>query len=382
MNDSPPVRTSPALRLLPPSPVTGGRWIARDVLERRGYRLTREAAAALVAAFLPAPAGELARRLAGTPGSPYDRDRWEALIATLRDRGLLVDEAVLAGDPRYAWLTDLQRRWSQAGWREAAEYHVATFDYPCVDYADATGWQLDRERMRRYHAAEPDEDRYKLDYVGHEGVPLPAVEEVEKTATAREVWREGAVPPTPLDGSALKTLLSLTFGATGQRETQTVPTPLLLRTSPSGGARHPTEGYVVVRAVDGVARGWYHVTMRPFSLRRVNDLAGDDHDLLDRVFPDTRRRAPFPPRAIVVLTSVFERNMYRYREPRTFRTVHMDAGHLAGTLALAARSIGVRSVASWDDDACGIERALGCHGMREGYMLTVALGDGAARTRE
>ncbi len=53
--------------------------------------------------------------------------------------------------------------------------------------------------------------------------------------------------------------------------------------------------------------------------------------------------APFTPQALIVVTAVFARNMYRYREPRTFRTVFMDVGHLLGTFEMVASALGVRS---------------------------------------
>ena len=71
--------------------------------------------------------------------------------------------------------------------------------------------------------------------------------------------------------------------------------------------------------------------------------------------------------------------MYRYREPRTFRTVHMDAGHIAATIRLTARSMGLVGGILVCDNATEIEAALGLDGMSEGYMLTVALADGTAR---
>ena len=192
---------------------------------------------------------------------------------------------------------------------------------------------------------------------------------------ARIIPWEDAVGPEVLDSGKLTVILSLTFGSTGARRPRTDAAPLLRRSSPSGGGRHPSEGYVLVLDVPGIAPGWYHVTMRPFSLRRLADPPAAD---LMATFGESAARFPFPIRAIVVLTSVFERNMYRYREPRTFRTVHMDAGHLAATMRMAARAAGVTARIYYNDDADRVERSLGLDGMREGYMLTIVLADGVA----
>jgi hypothetical protein len=134
---------------------------------------------------------------------------------------------------------------------------------------------------------------------------------------------------------------------------------------------------VFAYTVDGLPPGRYHVTMAPFSLRWLDDGTGTAPD--PDLFPDTTERSPFPPRAIVVLTSVFDRNMYRYREPRTFRTVHMDVGHLAGTIAVLAKAEGVRAGFFMSDDAERIEQALELDGMDEGYLMSIALADGSLR---
>jgi SagB-type dehydrogenase family enzyme len=192
------------------------------------------------------------------------------------------------------------------------------------------------------------------------------------------VW---TTPPAAgtIDFDALTDLISLGFGATGFLAPVTDAAPLLRRTSPSGGARHPSEGYVIVLDVPGVEPGWYHVTMQPFSLRRLVGRPKDPVEL-HQLFPQTFERFPLEVRCLIVVTSRFERNMYRYREPRTFRTVHMDAGHIAGTIKIAARARGLAAGISPSDRARAIESAIGIDGMVEGYMLTVALADGLRRS--
>jgi len=366
---------NPAVRLTPPSDVTGERWIADDLVGRRRYRLSAEAAAVLVAACRPQEREQLVQRLAAIGGTRSE-DGWASLVDDLQGRSLIIDASVAAEDPEISWLTRIRRSWGRFGWHEAAEYHVATFDYPCVDYAQAGAMRADRDRMRRYQSAEPDTDRFKLDYLDRPETPLPEPNDEFPTGTARAVWGDG-VEATHADADGLKAILSLTFGTTGMAYPVTDAAPLLLRSSPSGGARHPSEGYVVVRDLAGVEAGWYHVTMRPFGLRRLDGMPIDDAALRP-LFPEAMGRCPFDPRVLIVITSVFERNMYRYREPRTFRTVHMDAGHLAATACIAARSLGLCWAMFPCDDGRAIEDVLGIDGMREGYMVTVAVSDGAA----
>lgn len=372
------VRLNPAVRIIPPSEVSGEAWVAENIIERKRYKISRRAAAALVAANRPQAPQELVKRLADLCHDDVPIDQWESLVTSLRGRGLIVDAGSVATDPRLTWLVDLRRDWSRFGWHEAAEYHTLSYDYPCIDYSEAAAFLTDQARMRGYQSQEPDTDRFKLDYLDRPATPLPEPAEHLPTASAEAVWADG-VPARAVDAGAVSTVISLTFGEIGRLVPRTDSAPLLRRSSPSGGGRNPSEGYVLVRDVPELAPGWYHVTMRPFGLRRLDAPASDD--MFRELFPETAERFPFPARALVVITSVFERNMYRYREPRTFRTVHMDAGHLAGTARLAARSLGLIAGIYYCDRADRIESAIGIDGMQEGYMLTVALADGREDVR-
>lgn len=371
------VRLNPAVRIIPPSAVTGSRWTVENILEKRRYTLSRRAIAALVASCRPQEPHALAKRMMEIAGDADQPDaHWDQVIESLRGHGLIITTSLLDSDPDLAWLVRLRKNWSRFGWHEAVEYHTLTFDYPCLDYSVGATILADQGRMRGYQATEADEDRYKLDYCGYAGIHLPEPSANIPAATARAMW-QAEPAPSSVDAEALSTVVSLAFGATGTIVPRTRSAPLLRRSSPSGGARHPSEGYVIVRDVAGLERGWYHVTMRPFSLQKVGDHPIDD-EALQRLFPQSVERFPNPIKALIVVTSVFERNMYRYREPRTFRTVHMDAGHIAGTIRLSARSLGLAAGISYGDDAGQIESLLDIDGMHEGYMLTVALADGTS----
>ncbi|WP_449060975.1 SagB/ThcOx family dehydrogenase [Planomonospora algeriensis] len=352
----------------------GRHWLAENLIERRRYKLTRPVAAALVAACRPRSPQDLARQLAKSTADPRETDYWERVVDSLLRHDLIVEESSLQDDPDLMWLLDIRRRWSRFGWHEAVEYHALSFDYPCVDYSEAIAITTDQSRMRGYQAQEPDTDRVKLDYLDRPETPLAPPSADMPSGTAQAVW-DGSQAPARFDSEALAQITAMAFGATGTLTPRTDSAPLLRRSSPSGGGRHPSEGYLIVRDVPGVERGWHHVTMRPFGLRRIEEIAFDD-GTLHELFPETIERFPFEVKALYVVTSVFERNMYRYREPRTFRTVHMDAGHVAGALRLSARSLGLTAGIYYCDFAVGIERALGLDGMREGYMLTVAIADG------
>ncbi|MDI6104840.1 SagB/ThcOx family dehydrogenase [Actinoplanes sp. NEAU-A12] len=366
------IRLNPAVRIHPPSPVTGERWLAEDILARTRFTVSPAAAAALVASVRPQGADELAGTLAAAAGDERPLADWQRLIAGLLGRGLLRDAADT--DEELDWLVDVRRRWSRYGWHESVEYHTLAFDYPCVDYATGAGFLADRDRMRQYRADEPETERFKLDYADHPAVDLPDIDDDLIPATARDYWA-GEIKPVPIDLDGVRRVIAAAFGITGWIVRRSGAPPALRRSSPSGGGRHPSEGYLIAHDVPGLEPGWYHVTMQPFGLRRVGDLPVDDQSL-SRLFPNAAGRFPVRARALLVVTSVFERNMFRYREPRTYRTVHMDAGHIAKSFLTAAGAAGLSSAIFYCDAGTEIERLLGLDGLTEGYMLTVALGDG------
>lgn len=369
------LQTSPAVTLMPPTEVTRYAWCADHILNRNRYRLSSLSAALLVLACKPRPAGQLRDAVAersGCGGADFAVAADDA-ISKLREPRLLVTEREMREDARLRWLMRLRSEWRDKGWVEAAEYHALTFDYPCLDYLTGQGWLADRARMRSYYGSEPDTFRAKADYADRPLTPLPAPAADMLPLTARDLWT-GASAARPLDRGALVTITSLAFGLTGQIKPPPPSAPIFLKASPSGGSRHPTEGYLVVRDVPGMTPGWYHISLLPsFGLRQLG-LAPTGDGQAAWLFPSTVARAGLGFRAAIVITSCFDRNMYRYREPRTFRTVHMDAGHVAATVCLSARSLGVSSVITTADAGPRIEEHIGLDPMREGYMLTVALG--------
>jgi SagB-type dehydrogenase family enzyme len=367
------IRTNPAARLNPPSKLTGESWLAENILERRRFKISPHAAAAMVAACEPQCPDEIVKRLAGRCDKP--QGYWANLVEGLRDKHLIVTSTAVQEDAGLVWLARLCQEWAQRGWREAAEYHCLCFDYPCIDYNTGTGILIDRSRMIDYQSREADNDRFKLEYLGRPELPLPAPAEDMLPVGARDLWAGDHESHGTVDSENLAKILSLAFAEIGRLMPRTNSAELFRRTSPSGGGRNPSEGYVVAGGVRGIATGWYHVTMRPFGLRRLDGQPTDD-DSLRRIFRESVGRATRPVRALIVITSCFERNMYRYREPRTFRTVYMDAGHIAGCISIAAKALGLTAWTCLFDDAQTVEAALGIEGMQEGYMLTVAITDG------
>lgn len=106
-----------------------------------------------------------------------------------------------------------------------------------------------------------------------------------------------------------------------------------LRSNPSSGNLHPTEGYVIVPEVHGLdlKPGLYHYAPKEHGLELRAEFSAE---LLARLL------APFPPGAFLFgLTSVHWREAWKYGE-RAFRYCNHDVGHAIGTARIAAATLG------------------------------------------
>lgn len=302
--------TPPTTRLLREA----GEWYVRDLARRTSWRID-SATAATAAAFMQArEPSDVERELSSTDANAEISRR----IAALTRIGLLTSPS----DDVYSL-----NEWARQGWAEAHDYVEATWNYPFVDYS-AGGQAIDRARMRQYAVAEPDEIR-TLPMKGTGAVRLPDLE------------RSLAELDNPSELSLCQRLLAIAAVAALPIETKRSRTPgadYIHRTSPSGGSRHPSEIYLLALDVPSLNRGVYHVATAEAMLGFMGDLP-DDRQLKSDLHGAFRLSAR--PRAIFVVTTHFKRNMYRYREPRTLRTVYYDAGHLGGLVEALADDNGL-----------------------------------------
>jgi SagB-type dehydrogenase family enzyme len=155
-----------------------------------------------------------------------------------------------------------------------------------------------------------------------------------------------AYSPEPLALGELSALLWAAGGITARQD------GFAFRTAPSAGGLYPIEHYVVANSVAGLERGLYHYDVLGRALERLT--AGDlrlpiAHAALDqRIAADAQ--------AVFVWTAVLERSRWKYGE-RFARYVLLDAGHIAGNVALAATALGLGScqiAAFFDDEAANL----------------------------
>ncbi|MFY9314025.1 MAG: SagB family peptide dehydrogenase [Burkholderiales bacterium] len=187
----------------------------------------------------------------------------------------------------------------------------------------ALDWANQPDPFRRYAGA----PLVHLPRLGPEEGPLsPAYEHLHRPA---------AVPGAPLTLRTLSRLFEYALALSAWK--QAAGTRWALRINPSSGNLHPTEGYLLIGALPGLAEspGLYHYAPREHALERRADCPADWFARLTREFPAQA--------FLVGLSSVHWREAWKYGE-RAFRYCQHDAGHAIGTLRIAAATLGWSAV--------------------------------------
>jgi SagB-type dehydrogenase family enzyme len=193
------------------------------------------------------------------------------------------------------------------------------------------GWALDWENQpnpfRRYDGA-PRLELPAARTLPPELLPLRATGEVLCALGGPE-------PADGWRGNSTATLSSLLWHALAVSAWKQVPgtdVRYSLRVNPSSGNLHPTDAHVLTTDLPGVPDAAFHYDARHHALERRRE--GPAAEALAAACG----LAAGGRGALVVLTSVFWREAWKYRE-RAYRYCLHDAGHAAGCLAAAARAL-------------------------------------------
>ena len=288
--------------------------------------------------------------------SPYPARSLRALVSLLADRTLL--EPVRSGkrgrDPLDGW-----EEWMPAG----AFFHFATKN---VHYGQADVMRRELVRKARREPPPPATKRYPE----APRTPLPAAKDESALARVlreRRTWRRFD-PAKPLALEDVATLLGLTWGV--QRWARTDLGKAALKTSPSGGARHPIEAYVLARRVRGLSPGWYHYDAGAHTLELVRAHRRPRSPLV--YLPGQIGYATAP--AIFLMSAVFARTRWAYSNARAYRVVLIDAGHLGQTFCLVATALGMAPFCSAALADARVEHDLGLDGINESAIYVCGAG--------
>ena len=291
-------------------------------------------------------------------------------------------------------------RFRAQGWHPAsAVAHIAT-RWEGVDGPKGMAEQdLDsNEGLLRKHGAPPPHAMPSAD--PQADVLLPRVDRdafdglLDTRATCRNYDTEAAVPL-----ATFSQLMARVFGARGIGH----PAPgfdVYKRTSPSGGSLHPTDCFLIVQRVDGIAPGLYRYRIDTHALEPVAPLvappqpgdAGTEPlgDAAPRAWNSDELRA-FARIAVAgqdffadapvlcVLAPRFRRNFWKYRNhAKAYRVCVLDAGHLSQTLQLCATQAGLGPFVTGAINEVDLERAFGMAACEQSPLAVCGFGKRAA----
>ncbi len=162
-------------------------------------------------------------------------------------------------------------------------------------------------------------------------LPILGPDEAPLSPLYEDLYSPGSVPSAALTLRSLSRLLQYALAISAWKQAGT--TRWALRCNPSSGNLHPTEGYLLIDALPGLADapGLYHYAAREHGLERRADCSATLFTALMRVLPAQA--------FLVGLSSIHWREAWKYGE-RAFRYCQHDAGHAIGTLRIAAATLG------------------------------------------
>lgn len=257
---------------------------------------------------------------------------------------------------------ELAKVWGE--WLPQGSFHFATKDANYVRPQQAA-------RLYSRYLTQSRQPPLLKTYSRVQRVQLPGEQKMEgefwRVLMARRTQRDYAGRDISL--RTLSTLLYCTWGVTGRIDAPPFG-KLFLKTSPSGGALHPGEVYVLALRVKGLGQGLYHYDGLHHRLERLKNLRARrkaseytaDQDFLEDAS------------ALFLMTAVFPRTQWKYRFARAYRVVLLETGHLCQTFCLVATWLGLAPFCTAALRDTLIEKDLGLDGIRESILYVAGVG--------
>jgi SagB-type dehydrogenase family enzyme len=206
---------------------------------------------------------------------------------------------------------------------EVIRYHEET-KHHFFRYARALGyldWDNQPNPFRRYQGA----PLIRL--------PILEADEAPLSDSYNALYHHGSIATAPVSVPSISRFFEYALSITAWK--QAGDAKWALRSNPSSGNLHPTEGYLLIGAVPGLAPvpALYHYAAKEHALEQRVSFSTDGFARLTKDFPSGA--------FLVGLSSIHWREAWKYGE-RAFRYCQHDVGHVIGSLRIAAASLGWR----------------------------------------
>jgi SagB-type dehydrogenase family enzyme len=165
-----------------------------------------------------------------------------------------------------------------------------------------------------------------------------------------QLYVADSVVPAPLSVDSISVFLRYAFSLTAWKQFE--GTTWSLRSNPSSGNLHPTEGYVLLPSLDVIhdRPGVYHYASKAHALELRADFDSSVWAASTAAFPEGS--------FLVGLSSILWREAWKYGE-RAFRYCQHDVGHALGTIRFAAAALGWKLLLLDRVGSAGISQLLG-----------------------
>jgi SagB-type dehydrogenase family enzyme len=228
--------------------------------------------------------------------------------------------------------------WCSMGWGVASLFHEATIGADFLK-GDADGMRTQIRGLEIIHGegdGPPMKKSYNslpiIDLPKHIDRPGPDFFAVLKQRRTCRSFR----PPKVMTIGTFSTLVHYAAGI--QKTVRSPLGPQALKTSPSGGARHPIELYPQIFRVSGLAEGSYYYDPLQHRLVHLGPTSASS------IFAMGQNQSGCAEMNVAfILTIRFSRNLWKYRYAKSYAFSLLDLGHLSQTLILTATALGFRT---------------------------------------
>jgi SagB-type dehydrogenase family enzyme len=184
-------------------------------------------------------------------------------------------------------------------------------------------------------------------------LPLLSPNDVPRSPTYDSLY-ERSVAPVPISIASVSRFFELSLGITAWK--QAGKSKRALRSNPSSGNLHPTEGYVILPEIESWQSGLYHYAPREHGLEHRAEIPEAIVRELLQSFP----RNSF----LLGFTSIHWREAWKYGE-RAFRYCNHDVGHALASARIAAASLGWKVVILDGMDQGSVGQLLGTNRVQD-----------------
>lgn len=289
----------------------------------------------------------------------------ESALENLVAHSLLLRESTREADEDAAF----ERAWG-AWSHSAAWFHFSTKDVSYSALGSATEIKI-REFLenspepRAFKDMTEQRPSYHLAVAGDSADPFYSILRARRT--------QRRFSSLPISYSDLAKLLIYTWGIVGYQQPALLQ-PLPLKTSPSGGGRHPGEVYVMALKVEGVEPGIYYYSPVDNSLYLV--ASGATPEQAARLCGNQEWVSGAA--ALFFMTAVTARSLWKYPHPRMYRILLAEIGHFCQTFCLTATALNLAPFSTMALADTSIESLLGLDGVSESVFYVAGVGSPVA----